>query len=153
MKTLLAPALLAFAALVLGTTLVLTCAEPPSVPPGINRTAMEQNPGLSTPATLGLYPQPTPPLYCPGVHQTDPQSFEILPTGRSAVPSQPTPLDLDNLPPPPPPLLAGVYQTYPYTIIIIEPARGIDDRSIIGVPYTDSRMPIIKPHLEVVPKW
>ena len=99
-----------------------------------------------------LYQQPTPDLPHPGVHQVDPQSAITLFPGRSAVPSQPAPLDLDNLPPPPLPLPAGVYQTYPYTIIIVVPERGIDDQSIIGMPDTHSRMPIIKPHVGVIPK-
>jgi hypothetical protein len=113
---------------------------------------MDQNPGLSTPAPLGLYQQPTPRLPDHGVRQTNAQSTIALFRPERG-PLRAYPLDLDNLPPPPPPLPAGVYQTYPYTIIIIiVPGRRIDDRIIIGMPDTHSPIPIIKPHVEVVPK-
>ena len=152
MKALLAPALLAVAALMLGTILVLTCANSPSVLRPLDNPLTDLNLDLSNPASMFLYQQPTPDSPHPGVHQVDPQSTITPFPSRSAVPSQPTPLDLDNLPPPPPPLLAGVYQTYPYTLIIVGPERGIDDRSIIGIPNNNSPMPIVKPHVEVIPK-
>jgi hypothetical protein len=151
MKTLLVPALLALAALVLGTTLVLTCTEPTTL-------------GAVSMGRTSLFPQSSVPFDL-GNTPTSPQSgfnpFSFpapgaFPRGFILTPTEPEP------PEPKLPFLArqsdnqsqapGVYQTYPYTLIIIGPPRGIDDRSIIGAPSAPSRMPIIKPHVELVPK-
>jgi hypothetical protein len=78
-------------------------------------------------------------------------SSNIPSTSQGFAPLKPTPIYLDKLPTPPPPLKPGVYQTYPYTIIIITPGRGIDDQSIVEIPNANSKMPVIKPHLKVVP--
>ena len=55
----------------------------------------------------------------------------------------------DNQSPPP-----GVYQTYPWTIILVVPGPQHDDGSVLGPGNTNglSRMPIINPHVEVVPR-
>jgi len=151
MKTLLAPALLAVAALLLGTTLLLTCAEPTSVPLGFNLAAVDQNPGPSTPAPVGLYQQPTPCLPA-GIHPADPQSFESLLPGSNVLLPKPTPLDLDNPPTSPAPLQPGVYQTYPYTIIVVVPGVGSNGRDFVVKPNTNSPMPIVKPRVEIIPK-
>jgi hypothetical protein len=65
--------------------------------------------------------------------------------------SKPIPVDIDELPtqcslPP------GVYQTYPWTIILVVPGAETHLRCFAVKPDTNSPMPIIKPHLEVVPK-
>ena len=65
--------------------------------------------------------------------------------------SESAPIYLNNLPSPPPPLEPGVYQTYPYTIIIISTGSGIDEQSIHEVPNDNSRMPRIVPDLKVIP--
>ncbi len=64
---------------------------------------------------------------------------------------KPAPIYLNKLPSPPPPLPPGVYQTYPYTIIIIVPGE-IDEQSIGEVPSANLRMPEIHPETKVVPK-
>ncbi|MGH7993027.1 MAG: hypothetical protein ACREDQ_05890, partial [Limisphaerales bacterium] len=46
----------------------------------------------------------------------------------------------------------GVYQTYPWTIILVVPGAITDNGDFIVKPNTNSAMPIIKPHVEVVPK-
>jgi len=49
-------------------------------------------------------------------------------------------------------LSPGVYETRPYTMMVIVPGSGIDDRILGMTPDANFPMPIIKPHVEVVPK-
>jgi hypothetical protein len=51
------------------------------------------------------------------------------------------------------PLPPGVYQTYPWSIILVVPPRGIDDRSVLNMQITNSPMPAIEPPVEVLPKY
>ncbi|MGA9779671.1 MAG: hypothetical protein WBS33_15495 [Verrucomicrobiia bacterium] len=113
---------------------------------------MDQNAGLSTPAPLGFYQQPTPRLPDHGVRQTNAQSVIALFPGRSAALSEPTPIYLDKQSGSQP-LQPGVYQTYPWTIILVVPGAETDIRYFAVKPDTNSQMPIIKPHVEVIPKW
>jgi len=152
MKALLTPAILAVAALMLGATLVLTSGEPSSISQSVDVPSIDRSFVLSTPASICLDQQPTARLLHPGVHQADPQSFKTLSTGRSAVPSEPIPIYLDKLSTPPPLLQPGVYQTYPWTIILVVPGAETHLRYFAVKPDTNSPMPIIKPHVEVVPK-
>jgi len=50
------------------------------------------------------------------------------------------------------PLQPGVYQTYPWTIIVVVPGVGRDGQDFVVRPNTNSPMPIVTPHVEVVPK-
>jgi len=111
MKALLTPAILAVAALMLGTTLLLICAEPPPSPLSVGLDSTNQGFVFSRPTPIDLYQRPG--------HQL---------------------------------LTPGVYQTYPYTIILVVPKKGIDDRILANVPRTNSSMPVLKPHVEVIPK-
>jgi hypothetical protein len=49
-------------------------------------------------------------------------------------------------------LKPGVYQTRPYTIILIVPEAGLDDRCVVGASGDFSRMPNAKPDVQAVPK-
>lgn len=153
MKVLLAPAILVAAALMLGTTLVLNCAEPSSVVPPLVSTSTDLNFDQLKPASMFLYPQPTRDLPHPGIHQADSQSFKTGPIDRGPVSSQATPIYLDNQPKPAVPLQPGVYQTYPYTIIIVVPDADAYIRYAVVKPDSNFPMPIINPHLEVVPRF
>ena len=50
------------------------------------------------------------------------------------------------------PLKPGVYQTRPYGIILIVPKRGLDDSCIVRGMSGGSKMPIINPNVQAVPK-
>ena len=50
------------------------------------------------------------------------------------------------------PLAPGVYQTRPYAIILIVPKTGLDDRSVVSVSGSISKMPNTKPGMQAVPK-
>lgn len=151
MKVLLAPAILVAAALMLGTTLLLNCAEPSSALPPVVSTSTDLNFDRSKPASMFLYPQPTRDLPHPGIHQADPQSFKTGPIDQGPVSSQPTPNYLDNPPTPTAPLQPGVYQTYPYTMIIVVPDADAYIRYVVVKPDSNFPIPIIKPQLDVVP--
>jgi hypothetical protein len=159
MRSVLTAAMLTVVTLMLGATLVLTCGESSTVSPSFNIPSPDRGSVFSVPTSIYPDKQPTPHPLRPGVHQTDPSSFNTYSRDPNSVFSNPTPITiwlgnpfyLNKLPTPPPPLLAGVYQTYPWTIIIVVPGRGIDDRIIVELTNTNSKMPIIKPHLEVVP--
>ena len=152
MKALLTPAILAVAALMLGATLVLTSGEPSSISQSVDVPSIDRSFVFSTPASICLDQQPTARLLHPGVHQADPQSLKTLSTGENAVPSRPAPICLDQLPTPPSPLQPGVYKTYPWTIILVVPGAVTENGDFIVKPDTNSPMPIIKPHVEVVPQ-
>jgi hypothetical protein len=51
----------------------------------------------------------------------------------------------------PPTIPAGVYQTVPYSCIVVVPGPHPDDRCIFGKGSGDSSMPIIKPDLRFIP--
>jgi len=61
------------------------------------------------------------------------------------------PVEVPERHPPSGRLPPGVYQTYPYTILLMAPRSGIDDRILAQPPNPNSKMPVIKPHIEVVP--
>lgn len=151
MKTLLTPAILALAALLFGTTLVLTRGDAPSVSLSFDTASINRSSVLSKPAAICLYQPTTPGRLQPGVHEADPQSLKTFATDRSAVPSKPTPIYLGKLPAQSP-LQPGVYQTYPWTIILVVPGGVTENGDFIVKPNTNSPMPIIRPHVEVVPK-
>jgi len=151
MKPLLTTAMVAVATLVLGATLVLTCAEPSSDSPSFNISAPDRNFVFSTPVSIHPGEPPNSHSLQPGIHQSNSPSFDILPKNRGFVLSKPAPIYLDKLPTPPPPLQPGVYQTYPWTIIIIAPGSGIDDRIFGESPNARSQMPRIKPHVKAIP--
>jgi len=150
MKALLTTAMVAVATLVLGATLVLTCTEPSSDALSFNTLSTDRNFVFATPASIHLGEPQTPHSLRPEVHQTTSPSFDILPKDRGFVLSQPTPLHLDKLPWPSA-LQPGVYKTYPYTIILIVPGSGIDDRIFGEIPNANSKMPRIKPNVKAVP--
>ncbi|HLZ53727.1 MAG TPA: hypothetical protein VKS19_04530 [Verrucomicrobiae bacterium] len=152
MKTLLTPAILALAGLMLGATLVLISDEPPSISRSFGIPSIDQSFVLSKPAPIYLHQQPAPRLLYPDVPQADPQSLKTFPTGRSAAPSRPVPIYLDKLPTPSAALQPGVYQTYPWTIILVVPGAVTENGDFILKPNTNSLMPIIRPHVEVVPR-
>jgi|SRR5579859_2981432 len=152
MKTLLTPAILALAGLMLGATLVLISDEPPSISRSFGIPSIDQSFVLSKPASIYLHQQPVPRLLYPGVAQADPQSLKTFPTGRTAAPSQPVPIYLNKLPTPSAALQPGVYQTYPWTIILVVPGAVTENGDFILKPNTNSLMPIIRPHVEVVPR-
>lgn len=150
MKPVLTAAILAVVTLALGATLVRTCSEPSSGSPSFSIPSTGQSFAFSAPASI----QPGKPqtlLLRPGVHQSHSPSSDVLPKDRDFVLSKPVPLHLDKLPYPthlPP----GVYQTYPYTIILMVPGTGMDDRIFGEIPNANSRIPTLNPHVEVVPK-
>jgi len=65
--------------------------------------------------------------------------------------SEPTPIYLDKQSDKQP-LRPGVYQTYPWTIILVVPGPETHTQYFAVKPGTNSPMPIIQPHVEVVPK-
>jgi hypothetical protein len=149
MKALLTPAMLAVAALMLGAILVLTCTQPPAAA-NIPTSQPSVFTNSSLPIDLGK-PPTSPSPFQPGADQFTFPSPNTLPKDQIFAPSKPTPL-LALRQPDHQPLQPGVYQTYPYTIILVVPGRGIDDRILANAPNTNSPMPIITPHVEVVPK-
>jgi hypothetical protein len=80
-----------------------------------------------------------------------PPSLNIFQSDRSFLYAKPIPVHLDTPPLPALPLQPGAYQTYPWTIIIVAPGRGIDDRILAEMPTDHSRMERIQPHVRVVP--
>jgi hypothetical protein len=50
------------------------------------------------------------------------------------------------------PLKPGIYQTYPYAIVLIVPEPVNDNCKIEAQPNIDSKMRIFQPKIEVVPK-
>jgi hypothetical protein len=142
MKPLLTAAILAVVTLILGATLVLTCDEPSSISPSFK---------IPSPDRSFVFSKPTP-IYPDKLPTTYPLSppFNTLSTDRSSVFSKPPPIYLDKSPTSQP-LPPGVYQTYPYTIILIVPGRGIDDRIVVEPPNANSKMPRIKPPMKVIP--
>ena len=49
-------------------------------------------------------------------------------------------------------LRPGVYQTYPYAMIVRVPGSGIDDGILGNIPNANSSMPRINPRVEAVPR-
>ncbi|HXR48157.1 MAG TPA: hypothetical protein VN784_12030 [Candidatus Limnocylindrales bacterium] len=149
MKGLLTPAILAVAVLVFGVTVVLTCSQPPATADVLTGQSFLL-PKSFLPMGLENLPTSLSPL------QFDPDHL-AFPPARQLNPS-----DTDTPSEPKLPLLAkrsehqslapGVYQTYPWTIILVVPERGIDDWSILPRTGTNSLMPVIKPRVEVIPK-
>jgi len=101
-------------------------------------------------------PQITPPL--------DPGSTNLefglsnRPPGKLFQPLRPLPQPLREMPErnfetnfPSAPLSPGVYETKPYTMMVIVPGSGIDDRMLGATPGANSKMPVINPHIEAVP--
>ena len=153
MKLLLTAAILAMAALIIGVTAALTCAEPTTMG-GVSIGRTSSFPQSSMPFDLGnmpTSPQSGSNLFSFPVPGAFPKGFILTPI-EPELPEPRLPLlarQSDNQSQPP-----GVYQTYPWTIIIVVPGPQHDDFSVLGPGNTNglSRMPIIKPHLEVVPK-
>ena len=143
MKPTLTPAILAIAALMLGATLVLTGGETSPAPPLTGMVSTNQ---------ILVPPKPAP-IHQDSLLTPHPLSLTInnQPANQLLAPSKPTPIYLDKRSDNQP-LQPGVYQTYPWTIILIVPGRGIDDEILAVKPNTNSIMPILKPHVEVVPK-
>ena len=144
--------MLAVGALILGVTLVLTCAGPSALSPVTEDVLISQIP-LSSRSPV-IYPEKLEPLRSqlqPGSNQIPFPPSDTLTKDHIFTPFKPMPLSLaerpQNCPLPP-----GVYQTYPWTIILVVPGTGIDDRILANPPDTNSFTPIIKPHVEVVPK-
>jgi hypothetical protein len=86
----------------------------------------------------------------------------VLPQKKTRLPSTPgtntgqvlTLLSRTNASPgAPEPLKPGVYQTLPYTCLVIVPGPCPDDKSIIGKQGDGSMspMPVIKPDLQLIP--
>ena len=57
--------------------------------------------------------------------------------GRGALPNLPAP---------------GVYESSPYTCIVVVPGSHPDDRSIIGSDRDQPRMPMVTPDLKLIPR-
>ena len=76
----------------------------------------------------------TPRLLAPGKYQWMPRA-----AGR-------------ELPSWPGPLAPGIYQTAPYAGIVVVPGPHSDDRAVIQPQERVSKMPVIKPPLEFVPR-
>jgi hypothetical protein len=73
-------------------------------------------------------------------------------TRQDSLLSKPTPVYLDKQPTPC--LLSpGVYQTYPWTMIVVVPEPEKYDRNFAIRISTNSPMPAVKPDMEVVPKF
>ena len=51
-----------------------------------------------------------------------------------------------------PPLPPGIYQTYPYSCLVLVPGPHPDDKSIANLQGGQSQMPIVQPGLTFVPK-
>ena len=150
MKPLLTAAILAVATLVLGATLVRTCYAP-SISPSFNIPSTDRGLVFPTFTSIQLGKPETPCSLGPGIHQTNSPSLNTVQKDRGSVFSKPTPIYLDKQPTPhslPP----GVYQTYPWTIILVVPGAETDIRYFAVKPDTNSIMPVIKPHVEVIPK-
>ena len=58
---------------------------------------------------------------------------------------------LDRNPRPLGPLAPGVYQTRPYSMILVVPKPGLDDRCVVEATNADSKMPVVKPDMQAVP--
>jgi len=77
-------------------------------------------------------------------------TFNIPSPDQILAVSKPTPVYFDKSSPTQP-LQPGVYQTYPYTIILIVPGGSIGDRCFIEIPNANSKIPSISPDLKVIP--
>lgn len=150
MKPLLTATILTVATLVFGVTLVSICHEPSSCAPSLGIHSTGHSLAFSVLALIQpgesqiLHPRSE-------LHQHNSPSSDLLPKDRNSVSSKPVPLHLDKLPASPH-LRPGVYQTYPYAMIVIVPGGRIDDVILGDKPDTASKMPIIKPHVDVIPK-
>jgi len=51
----------------------------------------------------------------------------------------------------PQPLQPSVYQTRPYSIILVVPKTGLDDHCVASATGANSRMPVVKPELRLIP--
>lgn len=151
MRPLLTAAILTVATLVFGVTLVWTCYEPSSCAPSPGIPSTGQRFAFSAPASI--QPGESQILHLkPGLLQTNSPSTDLSPKDRGFELSQPVPLHSDKLKASPTHLQPGVYQTHPYAMILIVPGRGIDDGILGEMPGANSRMPTIKPHVEVIPR-
>jgi|SRR5665213_537846 len=54
--------------------------------------------------------------------------------------------------PPARPLKPGIYQTYPYAMTLVVPKPANDDCIIKAQSDVDSKMPVFRPKVEVVPE-
>jgi hypothetical protein len=142
MKPLLTTAILAFTVLIFVAAIVLANGGSSSISAALNLPST--GPGFEF---SQLAPVNSSKLSAPHPFSQSPDSRSM---NRLAF-SKPAPSYLNNRPSPPPPLEPGVYQTYPYTIIIIATGRGIDEQSIHEAPNDNSRMPRIVPDLKVIP--
>jgi hypothetical protein len=86
----------------------------------------------------------------PGIHLNYSHPFNGSKDDKGFTLAGPTPMDLSKQCPGQP-LQPGVYQTYPWTIILAVPKRGIDEGIFGNPPSTNSQMPVINPHVEAVP--
>jgi hypothetical protein len=143
MKPLLTAAILAFTALAFVAAIVLANGGSSSVSAALNLPSTR--PGFE-------FSQLAPIDSC---KLSAPHPFSQSPDTRSMnrlAFSKPAPIYLNNRPSPPPPLEPGIYQTYPYTIIIIVPRKGIDEQIFGEVPNAELGMPEINPQIDVIPK-
>ena len=95
-------------------------------------------------------------LSIPGLHKAPPSAltnrsaFRIpAPRRPQAAPSPTRPLPVARPPAP------GVYETTPYTCIVVVPGAHPDDKICVGGPGLGTvgrRMPIIKPDLQFIPR-
>ncbi len=46
----------------------------------------------------------------------------------------------------------GVYESAPYTCIVVVPAGHVDDRSLVAPAEVDPKMPVKKPDLQLIPR-
>lgn len=144
--------MLAVVTMVFGATLVWTCCHPLSAARFVHTLPTNQGLAFWLPASIHLA-KPQPPHLQPGIRQTNSPSSDLLPKDRGFVLAKPVPIYLDkqlwNQP-----LRPGVYQTYPYSIILVVPGRMHDDSSVLGAGNTNNifKMPIIRPHLKVIPR-
>lgn len=152
MKPLLTAAILTVVTLVFGATLAGTCHKPASSPPPFAMLSTGPNFVPATLASIRLTNAQTSELLEPGASLTNSPLFDTLPKEQGYASSKPMPLHLGKLPLSPTHLSPGVHQTHPYAMILIVPGRGIDDGILKGKPDTCSRMPRIKPHMDVTPK-
>ena len=146
MKPLLTATIVAVVALSVGAMIVV-CMEPAS---GFHQLA--SNDIASDASAVALTKALTERLPNAGIHEGQPKVLDKPERGNGFTLSQPRSLYLDkdayNQP-----LTPGIYQTFPYTIILGVPGRGIDN-GILGTASTNNfNMPVIRPRIRAVPSW
>ncbi len=108
-----------------------------SAPPGNSNSFPELAPLLEEPGPGHNTTNITP----PSARQKLPQTFRVIPQRGSP----------DGLAP-------GVYESYPYTCIVVVPGGHPDDKMIMGrrIPGStnevEPNMPMVKPYLRLIPR-